>query len=201
VLGIFLLWFLGAGITAAFPVWLFGAVVYLAPAKIPARFQGLFTMVLTAQFLCVLFLMRSIAVGGVKADLIIGLSFTLMLYAILHQVGPASASLYSRLAHTISFPSYSLYAIHMPLIVLLAAFCESRFPSVFRHTELICAVISVFVLAYAAIFYRLFERNTDHVRRFVEAHLVRHRASGNSNIASPSSDGQRLCPVKVSSVH
>jgi len=173
----FLLWFLGAGIVAYFPLWLCGVAAYLAPARIPARFQALATALLAFQFLAVLFYMRSVDVKALKADTLIACSFMLLLYAILHQVGPASAGLYSRLAHMVSFPSYSLYATHIPVCVLLSAACEALFPQLFRHTSLAGAVVCALVLAYAGVFYLIFERNTDRVRRFAEAHLLRRKTA------------------------
>jgi peptidoglycan/LPS O-acetylase OafA/YrhL len=197
VLAVFLLWFLGAGITAYFPLWLCGVVAYLAPARIPARFQGLATVALSIQFCYIVFLMRSHEVGALRADVLIALSFTLLLYAILHQVGPASASLYSRVAHMVSFPSYSLYAIHQPMCILLAAFCEVRFPQIFRHTTLACAIIGALVLMYAGIFYGLFESNTERIRRFVEAHFIRLRTSERSMKDFLSGKGHRTSRVEV----
>jgi peptidoglycan/LPS O-acetylase OafA/YrhL len=197
VLAIFLLWFLGAGITAYFPLWLCGVVAYLAPAKIPARFQGLATVVLSIQFCYIVFLMRSHEVGALRADVLIALSFTSLLYAILHQVGPASVSLYSRVAHLVSFPSYSLYAIHQPMCILLAAFCEAMFPQIFRHTTLACAIIGALVLGYAGIFYRLFERNTERIRRFVEARFLRSGPPDHSQKSLTGGKRQRMQPVKV----
>jgi peptidoglycan/LPS O-acetylase OafA/YrhL len=197
-LAIILFWVLGPDITASFPVWLCGVVAYLAPAKIPTRLQLPATIALSIQFCCVALLMRSVEVGRVRADLLVALSFTLLLYALLHQVGPASTTLYSRLAHILSFPSYSLYAIHIPLIVLLAAFCEARFPQLFRHTELCGAIIAAVVLVYTGVFYMLFERNTDRIRRSIEAYLFRCRVSDYSGATPPSGTGQPHQSVKVS---
>jgi peptidoglycan/LPS O-acetylase OafA/YrhL len=177
LLALFLLWFLGVGITGYFPLWLCGVAAYIAPALIPAKFQGPATIVMTLQFCLVLFLMRSNAVGGLKADSVIALSFTLLLYTLLHQTGPASSSIYSRFAHAVSFPSYSLYACHIPVCILLAAFCEQTLPNVFRHGSLAGGIIFALVLLYAGVFYMLFERNTDRFRSFAESIFKRSRSS------------------------
>jgi peptidoglycan/LPS O-acetylase OafA/YrhL len=174
-LAICLLDVLGKGISGSFPVWLCGVLAYVTPAKIPARYQPISRIALSIQFCCVVLLMRSVEMGHMTGDLIVALSFTLLLYGLLHQVGPASTTLYSRLAHIMSFPSYSLYAIHIPMCVLLAALCEARFPQVFRHTELTCAIIFPLVLIYAGCFYLLFERNTDNIRNSIEAYLLKTR--------------------------
>ena len=186
---IFLLWFLGKGISTSFCIWLCGVLAYVAPAKIPARFQLSAIIGLSIQFCFVVLLMRSVAVGGVTGDMIVALSFTLLLYGVLHRVEPASTTLYSRLAHMMSFPSYSLYAIHIPICVLLAAFCEARFPQIFHHTELTCAIMFPFILLYAGGFYMLFERNTDSIHGYIEAHLFKARPLG--------SEKRPLQPVNV----
>jgi len=174
VLAIFLLWFLGVGITGYFPLWLCGVAAYVAPAMIPAKLQGPATIAMTLQFLFVLFLMRSNAVGGLEADSVIALSFTLLLYVLLHQTGPASSSIYSRFAHAVSFPSYSLYACHIPVCIFLAACCEQTLPNVFRHSTMAAGIIFVLVLVYAGMFYMIFERNTDRFRSFAETIFKRN---------------------------
>jgi len=173
----FLLWFVGTRISGYFLLWLCGVLAYIVPAKIPTRFQSAATIVLALQFIVVLVSMRFIPTEGFTTDALISFSFTLMLYAILHQVGPASASLYSRFAHFISFPSYSLYATHVPVCILFAAGCEAFFPSLFRHAGLATAAVGASVLVYSGIFYLIFERNTDRIRRFAEAHLLRQPAT------------------------
>lgn len=175
VLAVFLLWFLGVGITGYFSLWICGVIAYLVPAKIPVRFQRPTIIGLSIQFLYVVCFARSHEMGALKADTLIGLSFTVLLYAMLHRVGPSSTNLYSRVAHIASFPSYSLYAIHEPMCILLAALCEVMSPQVFRHVTLTSASICLFVLAYAGIFYMLFERNTNRLRLFAEGYLCRPR--------------------------
>lgn len=195
--GICLLWFLGKGISSSFPIWLCGVLAYVAPAKIPVKFQLTATIALAVQFCCVVLLMRSVPMGGVTGDVSVALSFTLLLYGLLHQDRPASTTLYSRLAHIMSFPSYSLYAIHIPLCVLLAAFCEVRFPQIFRHTELTCTIIFPIILVYAGCFYMFFERNTDSIRGYIESHLFKSRRVDHLYTRPQSARNQHLHPINA----
>ncbi len=177
ILAAFLLWFLGVRISAGFPLWLCGVLAYLVPAKIPQKFLRPVNISLTLQFLAVLYFLRSHAVGAVSSDVSLALSFTLLLYGILHQVDPAKPSLYWHLAHCLSFPSYSLYACHIPICILLTAAFQASFPDLFSQTPLAATIILVLVLAYAGLFYLVFERNTEHLRKFAER-LLFHQQAG-----------------------
>jgi len=174
ILAVFLLWFVGPRISVAFPIWLLGACAYLVPPKIPARFQIAANLSLVAQFLALLFVLRVRATPPIVADGLVGISFTFLLYGLLHRVGPTKKSFYSRLAHGISLPSYTLYACHVPIVVLLAALIEVRFPNLFRHSSLASMLIGSIVLIYVAIIYSCFEHNTDRIRQFFETRLVSH---------------------------
>lgn len=175
ILAAFLLWFVGLRIGLAFPIWLLGACIYLVPARIPARFQTAVNLSLVIQFLAVVLVLRAIPAMPIVADGLVGVSFTCLLYGLLHRVGPTRKSIYSRLAHCISLPSYTLYACHVPIVVLLAALIQAWFPNLFRHSSLASMLIGSIVLVYVAIMYFCFEHNTDRIRRFVEARLVSRR--------------------------
>jgi peptidoglycan/LPS O-acetylase OafA/YrhL len=167
-----LLWFVGARIGLAFPIWLLGASVYVVPIKIPARHQVMANLLFVIQFLAVLFVLRVRPTIPIVADGLVGISFALLLYGLLHRVGPTKRSLYSRLAHGISFPSYTLYACHVPMVVLLTALFEARFPNLFSHSVLASILILILVVIYIATLYFCFERNTDRIRKFIENQLV-----------------------------
>jgi peptidoglycan/LPS O-acetylase OafA/YrhL len=164
-----LLWFLGQSIGQCFPLWLCGVAAYLTPITIPINLQKPVIAVLAVQLCFVLYLFRAHAVNALVADTAIAVSFTLLLYALCHRVGAANTSLYSRVAHALSFPSYTLYASHIPMCIFLAALCQARMPELFQHTYLVSALVFLLVLIYAGGLYFCFERNTEYVRRFVES--------------------------------
>ena len=168
---LFLLWFLGPSITNYFPLWLCGVAAYVAPAKIPARFQRVIIPALVVQCLAVLFYVRSHAFDALQADTLIAISYTALLYGLLHQVASASPGIYARLAHALSLPSYSLYANHIPACILVAAIFEAEFPGVFRHIGFASTIVFSVVLAYNGLFYYVFERKTDRIRSFVRSRL------------------------------
>jgi len=130
---------------------------------------------LTLQFLLVLYVLRSRPTLPVLADSIVAFSFTLLLYGLLHRRAMVGNSVYSRLAHALSLPSYTLYACHIPMAVLSAAFLAYAFPGIFRHTALAMVLIFIAVSAYVRIVYYLFERNTDKIRISLEKLLIGRR--------------------------
>lgn len=166
---VFLLWWVGPTIRDYFPLWLCGVVVYVIPAKIPNRLKNAANFVLVLQFFLVMLFMRSHAVETLTADCVIAISFTALLYGLLHETQPTTAKSYARVAHILSLPSYSLYTNHVPACVLLAAFCEADFPYVFSHAGLASALIFLVIFGYNGVFYSLFERNTDRIRSFVQS--------------------------------
>jgi peptidoglycan/LPS O-acetylase OafA/YrhL len=176
ILAIIGLWFVGSRIALYFPLWCLGVIAYLIPPRVPQSWQKPVNLLLLLQFLAMLYVLRSIAIGALRADMVLAVSFTLFLYGILHLTGQARTSLYSRLAHGLSFPSYTLYASHIPIAIFLAAFTEATFPQFFTHRIVVTASLFVLVFLYAGIQYYLFERNTDYFRRHVESLLFRQRA-------------------------
>ncbi|MDP9052705.1 MAG: acyltransferase [Acidobacteriota bacterium] len=178
-----LMWFLGKSLMQYFPLWLCGVAAYLAPMKIPARIQKALIAGLVLQFCMVLYFCRAHEVDPLAADVFIALSFTCLLYALLHRLESAGSSVYARIAHGLSFPSYTLYASHIPICIFLAAFFEARTPELFRHTYTVTALVFVLVLIYAGIMYMCFERNTDHVRRFLEDHFLTGHSAKRAAVA------------------
>jgi hypothetical protein len=60
----------------------------------------------------------------------------------------------------------------------LAAFFAASIPELFHLESLVAAIIFFLVLPYAGSFYLIFERNTDHIRRFVEGCFLHRRGAG-----------------------
>lgn len=177
IVAAFLLWFLGPLITNYFPLWLCGVAVYMLPSRIPARLQNLANVVLAIQFCTVLYIMRSDSLDPFLADIWIAISFTALLYGLLHQVQSTSSVVYARLAHIMSLPSYSLYANHIPPSILIAAILETTGHRLFIHTGVTFALVFLAVLGYNGLFYFAFERNTDRIRSFVQARFAPRKSA------------------------
>ena len=165
--------FAGPRISLSFPIWLFGVAAYSMPAKIPKKAQNPLNGAFAILFLLVLYVLRSRPLPPLLADYILALSFTVLVYGLVHRSDSVRRSLYFRLSHALALPSYTLYACHIPMTVLSAAFLAYEFPNIFRHPALAMTLIFVTVFANVVILYRLFERNTDGIRRFIEKRMVR----------------------------
>jgi peptidoglycan/LPS O-acetylase OafA/YrhL len=171
ILGCLLLWFVGAPIASYFPLWLCGVVAYLIPARIPSTWRSVSSTAMAVQFCAVLYFMRSHAEAPLMADTLITISFMLLLYAVLHQLEAAREGLHSKFAHASSFPSYSLYTVHVPACILLAALLDTHVRKLAQHDTTLIVAVFLGVLIYAGLFYFAFERNTDRIRIFLESRL------------------------------
>lgn len=107
--------------------------------------------------------------GGLEMDLLIGATVTLLLWVTLHCAAGSLPAWYIRVSQRAARSSYTLYLVHMPLLILLkAAFHLPRaFPG--WHALLVAAAVLTVILLYAQLVYECFEKNTDQVRRWIKA--------------------------------
>ena len=149
-------------------VWLMGVAIHYLP-RIPAANPFLRRiLVVTALFLFAVSLAWCKRAGAVYSDLVLGAVVTLLIYIVLGCSRTPMPEAYNRTARRISHSSYTLYLVHLPLVVLIAAITETVF-----HQQrwlpdtshlLICAGIFIIVMAYAQLVWLMFEKHTDAVR-------------------------------------
>lgn len=172
-------WFVGMGVMFLFPIWLLGALVSELPLRLPKQYVNVASVALTVILLVTMWLVRQLHLGLIAAQWPVALAFACLLYAVLHQTSRSTSGLYSGIAGFISRISYTLYLVHVPLLVFVCAMVDRpwrpwpKTPNHFAYAALIDALV---VLA-AYVFYRIFEANTDKVRmlllhrRFTEQHV------------------------------
>ena len=98
-------------------------------------------------------------------DLVTGILFSLVLYAMLHANEARSG--YREIAHRIAAPTYTLYTNHMPALMLLLAWLGVRQPPTpARCLGLIGWFILLWLYAYGL--YLLFESRTQTIRNWIE---------------------------------
>jgi peptidoglycan/LPS O-acetylase OafA/YrhL len=91
-----------------------------------------------------------------------------MLYAVLH-ANPARPR-YQQIAHRIAAPTYTLYANHLPALVLLLAWIGVRRPPTAAHClEVVGWFIVIWLYSYGL--YLLFESRTKAIRDWIEPKL------------------------------
>lgn len=153
-----------------FLIWLAGVAVYrvasadgAAPGKVHRGFTSRRALWMTSGLLAVA-LGVSRGVPGLPGDMLVGLAFATFLLALLRQpkrLWPAPRILVSYGARS----SYSLYALHFPLIVFVAGVAGFERSAISPRTCLLTLLLIVAAVAAGWLFSRLTEAHTDGLRR------------------------------------
>jgi peptidoglycan/LPS O-acetylase OafA/YrhL len=162
-------WFVGYGVYSLFPCWLAGvAVGWLARGWL---LRTGIQRVLVVSGACALLVAVVVAMGahrlnGLLADYLITLGAMALVWAALSS--PMAGRRYGAAAVLLSEMSYTLYATHLPFLLLLERFWlrERLWPADFAHL-LLALVPLLAALCFAYGMYRLFEARTGEVRRFL----------------------------------
>jgi peptidoglycan/LPS O-acetylase OafA/YrhL len=99
-------------------------------------------------------------------DTVTALVCAAWLYVMLHDTRPSTSNLYGRVAALLAGCSYTLYVVHLPVLVLLRAWLVGDHPWVPDALFVSAALgIGVLVLGFALVVARLTESHTEAVRR------------------------------------
>ncbi|WP_339032384.1 acyltransferase [Bradyrhizobium symbiodeficiens] len=147
-------------------VWLMGAVV----AALPRRDLPWWT----AVGACALFALCLIAasagvIKGLAKDCLSGAVFAFLIYSSLPHMEGAAGPLLRRISGYLSNVSYTLYLVHMPMLVFVAALIVGegeRFSPTLASCSMVIALLML-SLVYASLIWVGFERNTPAVRKFL----------------------------------
>jgi peptidoglycan/LPS O-acetylase OafA/YrhL len=156
-------------IAAYFPVWLMGFGLTLVPSLGLLRYgvvNALATVLSIAFFCAALAISKLGRVSDVAADYLIGLTFTLVLYVVLHKETISKEGLYARVAAFFANSSYTLYLTHLPVLVLLCAFLvgSSRWQFGPRAVLMVGGLCGL-VFLYSYLISLLTEVRTDGIRQ------------------------------------
>ncbi len=176
--------FVGPLIAFYFLIWLFGLAVFLTP---PARRGGLSAAAWRAALvgaavaaLAALAFSRSGGVGLVGNDFIVALAFAILIYVLAQaparRTEPAEGrGAFGRSAHVLAGFSYTLYLIHLPILVFLTAWNVAgggaRWQPDTTHLAY-GAGIAAFTLLCAAAFAHFTEARTGRIRAFLSARVT-----------------------------
>ncbi len=167
----------GKGVAMYFPLWLAGCVVAALPARLPARAQRLVTAALSGLMLATLAYGLRLHLPAAAVDLAIALVFSALLWAILHNQHTALHPHYRLLARSLAGMSYTLYAVHVPLLVfgcaLVSPVWHPQRLSPHVLGEVFAVYLGTFLLAVAM--YALFERNTGVIRNRLQKFFERSK--------------------------
>ena len=171
----------GAWIAVYFPIWLFGTLVYVLP-QIPAlkrRFPLAVTLGLLLLFcgfvaathfgaVTTLFAQEntgSVYVSIAGLDYLNGAAFALVLYVILHDQSRERTGVYAWTARELAGFSYTLYVVHIPVLIFLrAAWLPDRPWPAAPGYYVLALGLSAGVIVYAYAISRVTERRTAAVR-------------------------------------
>lgn len=159
-----------------FPVWLLGAALHFIPR--PALGAAGSMLVKTISFAAILALIvlgRLDRLPATSADYGLGLAFVIWIYFLRGATGQAPASpapsmsrflaRYSRCSAVLAGCSYSIYAIHQPILIFLRTVVTAPLwePSSVNLLAAMLAGTGIAGIGY--LFSRLTEANTERVRR------------------------------------
>ncbi len=154
-------------IYTGFVVWLMGtAITSLPDVTLPRAPRWLLQFVSGGIFARTLLLSRLHPIPGEWGELALGLSFAGWLYCLV-RIKPSSATsggFYTRLAGVLSGCSYSVYAIHLPIVMLVRTSFGTELwqPTLFNLA--LGGIFSLLVLLAGWLFSRLTEANNDQIR-------------------------------------
>jgi peptidoglycan/LPS O-acetylase OafA/YrhL len=107
-------------------------------------------------------------VVGLVGDYVIGISFAILLYILLHDQTPQRKGVYGWCTEHLAGISFTLYVVHMPLLVFLrAALVPGRPWSPDMLHIGFAGGLTILMLAYAWLIAQVTEARTDVVRRWV----------------------------------
>jgi peptidoglycan/LPS O-acetylase OafA/YrhL len=176
-IGLAILIGVGWGISSLFGVWLCGAAAFILmpyASNLPRCFRALLLVLFGAGFIAVLVgRVARVVPDSLGSDYLVGL-MTAGLAVLLARYGSLPSAVLSRGIHALADRSYSLYVIHLPLILSLAAWTwgvERQTPGPGAFVLFFGALCVVGLVTEG--FYRCFERNTETVRRWIWCRLSR----------------------------
>jgi peptidoglycan/LPS O-acetylase OafA/YrhL len=177
-LGLVLLgWFVGGAILLLGIPWLMGALIAFLPPIHPNRSWPRALMIVSALAFLVGGLVLGKSRGGLSSDLILGVAVTFLVWVTLHCGTAPVNEIYSRLARRAARSSYTLYLVHLPMLILWKAMLHLPRSVSSVHTMLISMAILIAVLLYAQLVYQVCERNTERIRNWVKPFVLGNRSA------------------------
>ena len=172
-IAIFLLVWLPAGILGGFLIWLLGVAVYLTPSiMLSVTTRRLCITVSAVLFSAILALSRTNQLPADYGDFMVAIGFALWL-ACLIRTGPSPddiSSTYRTCAKLLSSCSYSVYAVHFPIVMLIRCLAGTMIwqPDTTGLSMWVGISCTAFLAGY--LFSALTEKHTDSVREIINGY-------------------------------
>lgn len=175
LLALLILALLPREIVAGFPIWMMGAAIYALPTLRTGRGlrRGL-CLVAAGILIGIVLLSRAQRIPAGWSDPAVGIAFALWLYCLVKNTAPSPAvpPRYQWWAKLFSNCSYSLYAVHFPMVLLIrTSLGTSLWAPTFRNLALGTGTgMAIFLLGWG--FSRLTEAHNDAIRARLHRLLI-----------------------------
>ena len=156
--------FVGREIVALFPTWLLGAAIAALP---PTKLSKAFAIPLLTFSISCLVLVKMFDMSKYSAAWGAAIAFSIILFCAVRPRGSCTNVRSRKTAGYFSDISYTLYLIHLPLAIFICALVDRPwhyYPLSILNVTMFLLMNGAVVVA-AALFYKLFEGNTDRIRR------------------------------------
>lgn len=166
-------WFVGAPIILLGIPWLMGVPIGYVP-RLPIRSpwgRGLAVAAALVLFVAGLVIAK-IHNNSLAADLLLGALVTLLIWVILHCATAPLPSSYAWMAQQSARSSYTLYLVHVPVLIFLKAWLHLPRALPSAKAILIGLSIVIVIILYTQVVYTIFERNTERVRNWIKPYLI-----------------------------
>ena len=172
--------FVRSKIAAMGLIWLMGVAIHwlpAAPGLNPARRRAGLAAAFALTVGCLAWCKQA---HSPFSDYVLGVAIMLLVYSILHWVTVSPTGWVRTMIQYSAKSSYTLYLVHLPPLILLAACIGQPRWEPNMKTLAYSALVFIAVLGYAGIVYLLFERHTDALRRWLHRNLIRKPPMNNS---------------------
>jgi peptidoglycan/LPS O-acetylase OafA/YrhL len=157
--------FIGQPIRNYFLIWLLGAAINLLPETSGLRADVWIGTAVVALLSVLAAVGPPSLEGYLPADIAVGVATAFLIYALLQGRGRSTEGLYSSAVRTLAAFSYTLYVVHLPLLVFFGAWLvpRRRWQPDAAHIAIV-AGLGICALGYAFAVSQLTERQTSAVR-------------------------------------
>lgn len=166
-------WFVGPGIVLLGIPWLMGVLIRYLPNQ-PAFGPWMRrTAIVTTLVLLGAGLTFTKIHPGLGGDLALGAIVTLLIWVTLHcAVAPLPAG-YVRIAQRSAHSSYTLYLVHVPILIFLKASLHLSRAAPSWSFMLVCVGLLAVIVLYAQLVYEVFEKHTGQMRDWIKPYVLR----------------------------
>ena len=165
-------WLVGSDIALLGIPWLMGVLIgFLPPFPANGRVTRSFAIA-SALVLLAAGLALDKRLGSLAGDLILGAIVTLLIWITLHCATAPLPGAYVRVARRAARSSYTLYLVHLPLLIFLKASLHLPRALPGWHVFLVSIGMMILLLCYAQVVYQIFERNTDALRSWLKPYVL-----------------------------